>query len=524
MYKIMIVDDEPLIREGLKELIPWIDYGFCVTATAKDGLDALERYDEALPDVMIVDIRMPGMDGLELIGTLRARRQELRFLILSGYADFDYAKKALIWNVDGYMLKPVDEDELIEYLHKIRRELDGSAERKMPSQDDIDKRRETVVHTLIRRSGHMDDKLFAELSAVGMTSKAYQAAMLAVEHNDGQGLFIQNELKRKLQSTMSAAGTGAVFTLDTYVGVLLMQTYKTESRLAELQKQLNGAMEGLEGELVIAVGEGVYGPSGVQSSVETALRLIKRRFYADATYIINPDSGLLHQPEWPDGQEDDYDYGAVENQLVLSLDFGNRDSVRRIVERIGARMAARGLSEQAIKTNYAQLVTAAASRLQQQNPGLQGVRELLAWVPDMYRQRDLSSLIEFIYERLEIFIGQLELGNVDTLAKKITDIIDRNYMENLKLDALAEVFNYNSAYLGKMFKNHTGQYFNTYLDTVRMEKAKELLQRGLKVYQVAEQVGYANVDYFNSKFKKYVGMPPSVYRGKLAAGKGGDDA
>lgn len=524
MYKVMIVDDEPLIREGLKELIPWADYGFCVTAAARDGLDALAQYDEAPPDLMIVDIRMPGMDGLELIGTLRARRQELHFLILSGYADFDYAKKALIWNVDGYILKPVDEDELIDYLHKIRGELDSRQERRTPRQDDIDKRREAVVHALLRHGGEPDDGLFAEMSAIGMASKAYQAAMLAVAHDDGQGFSVQGELKKRLQSAMSGAGAGAVFTCDTYIGVLLMQTYKTESRLAELQKQMNGAMEGLEGELVIAVGEPVYGPSGIKSSVDTARRLIKRKFYAEPDRIISPDSGLLHQPEWPDGQEDDFDYAAVENQLFLSLDFGNRDSVRRIVERVGARMAARGLGEQAIKTNYVQLVTAAAGRLQQQNPGMQGARELLVWVPDIYRQRYLSKLVEFVYERLESFISTLELGSADTLAKKIADIIHRNYMDNLKLDALADVFNYNSAYLGKIFKNHTGQYFNTYLDTVRMEKAKELLQRGLKVYQVAEQVGYANVDYFNSKFKKYVGMPPSVYRGRLTAEKGGDDA
>ncbi|WP_254438347.1 AraC family transcriptional regulator [Paenibacillus sp. DCT19] len=92
------------------------------------------------------------------------------------------------------------------------------------------------------------------------------------------------------------------------------------------------------------------------------------------------------------------------------------------------------------------------------------------------------------------------------------EFIRRNPGENLKLEVLSEVFNYNSSYLGKLFKNHTGESFNAFLDKVRMEKAKELLNEGLKVHQVAARVGYANVDYFHGKFRKYVGESPSAYK------------
>ncbi|MNP51629.1 HTH-type transcriptional regulator YesS [compost metagenome] len=96
--------------------------------------------------------------------------------------------------------------------------------------------------------------------------------------------------------------------------------------------------------------------------------------------------------------------------------------------------------------------------------------------------------------------------------KIMLDLIERNFSDNLKLETLSGVLNYNSAYLGKLFKNETGEYFNTYLDKVRIEKAKSYLEAGYKVYQVAEKVGYTNVDYFHSKFKKYVGTSPSAYR------------
>ncbi|MNJ60510.1 HTH-type transcriptional regulator YesS [compost metagenome] len=121
-----------------------------------------------------------------------------------------------------------------------------------------------------------------------------------------------------------------------------------------------------------------------------------------------------------------------------------------------------------------------------------------------------------LYGKIDCFLQQL-MSNIGEKAKHrevkiMLDLIERNFSENLKLETLSGVLNYNSAYLGKLFKNETGEYFNTYLDKVRIEKAKSYLEDGLKVYQVAEKVGYTNVDYFHSKFKKYVGTSPSAYR------------
>ncbi|GJM72060.1 hypothetical protein HMSSN036_42760 [Paenibacillus macerans] len=124
--------------------------------------------------------------------------------------------------------------------------------------------------------------------------------------------------------------------------------------------------------------------------------------------------------------------------------------------------------------------------------------------------------IEGLYEKTEFLLQQimhqLGEGGKHREVKIMLDLIHRNFNENLKLETLSGIFNYNSAYLGKLFKNATGEYFNTYLDKVRIEKAKAYLEEGLKVYQVAERVGYTNVDYFHSKFRKYVGTSPSAYR------------
>src|SRR5690349_6830083 len=123
MYQVLIVDDEPMIREGLCSLIPWHQYGFRVQGTAKNGKEALQLYQRLKPDVIIVDIRMPEMGGLELIHTIRETDSTIRFIILTGHADFAYAKEALVHRVDGYLLKPLDEEELIPLLKQIQVDL-----------------------------------------------------------------------------------------------------------------------------------------------------------------------------------------------------------------------------------------------------------------------------------------------------------------------------------------------------------------------------------------------------------------
>lgn len=123
MIKVLIVDDEPKLREGMRTLIPWEEEGYTVVATAANGYEALDKFRELDPGLVIADIRMPGMSGLELIAELRKENPGCHVLILSGYADFEYAKQAISYHIDGYLLKPVDEEELISYLQELREKI-----------------------------------------------------------------------------------------------------------------------------------------------------------------------------------------------------------------------------------------------------------------------------------------------------------------------------------------------------------------------------------------------------------------
>lgn len=124
MYHVFLADDEPWALMALKNLILWSDYGFAVSGEAEDGQQALERIERTAPDLIISDIRMPGMDGLALLQAVRERNWKAEVLLVSGYADFEYARKALLYGCVGYLVKPVEEKELLKYLNKVKYILD----------------------------------------------------------------------------------------------------------------------------------------------------------------------------------------------------------------------------------------------------------------------------------------------------------------------------------------------------------------------------------------------------------------
>lgn len=131
----------------------------------------------------------------------------------------------------------------------------------------------------------------------------------------------------------------------------------------------------------------------------------------------------------------------------------------------------------------------------------------------MEKQNYLYEIIRFFSEQFEMIMNSTGNPSRDTILDDILYYIDHNYKTNIKLETIAPLFGYNSAYLGKIFTKSTGENFNSYVDHMRIEHSKELLMENrLKVYEIAEQVGYKNVDYFHKKFKKYVGMSPAEYR------------
>jgi two-component system response regulator YesN len=202
---------------------------------------------------------------------------------------------------------------------------------------------------------------------------------------------------------------------------------------------------------------------------------------------------------------------SLAQKLYYMLDIGSKDGVDKAIQEASDQICAYETSEQSIKSSWAQLLTIVLNKAAASSPGV-SVQEDLSMVTALYLAHHYNEMIEQLQKRLSDLAAKIGKSDSLSVMKQMTDFIERHYSENIKLETLADLFNYNSGYLGKMFKNYTGEHFNTYLDQVRIQHAIELLQEGLKVHQVSERVGYANVDYFHSKFKKYKGVSPSSFK------------
>ncbi|WP_181150914.1 response regulator transcription factor [Paenibacillus sp. PCH8] len=514
MYKVLLVDDEPSIREGLTTIIEWEKYGFQVIGTAASGREALSRFEELEPDLTIIDIRMPGMTGLEVIKEVRRNHPSSHFLILSGYADFDYAKKAISYGVDGYLLKPVDEEEIIGELERLATVLTQERETLARLAGEDTAYREHQIEALLFDS--LEGAGSMEEDSLGLHWPHYQIVL--IEIHAAPDLQRGSGMKRKLIEAFDHKDRGIVFSFHSGLGLLSKEMTTSESSARNLYDELEGLLGEWDIHMYGAAGEPVHSTAEIAQSYTQANNVLGERFLFTERRIILWNEGETGEVASEAGVEGvagtpEPDEAELADKLYYALDIRSSDSVMRVLGEMEDRLVPYHRTEQAIKSAFSQVFSLAINKLVATNQHTQSImQEHSVLINEVYHQFTLSDLKVMTAEHLNRLIQRMGGGSKDTVLKQMIEFIQRNPGENLKLEVLAEVFNYNSSYLGKLFKNHTGEYFNVFLDKVRMDKAKELLDEGLKVHQVSARVGYANVDYFHGKFKKYVGESPSAYK------------
>lgn len=509
MYKVLIVDDEPSIREGMTTLIEWEEYGFEVCGTAANGREALAKADELEPDLMLVDIRMPGINGLELIERIREKGSDCHFLILSGFSDFDYAKKAIGFRVDGYLLKPVDEKELCDSLARIRDRIIEEKEHKRQQESEIAWRGEQLIASVVTGTAgeSLSEELWEPISQrLDLNWSNYRVAVVEAdlsEEDESAGIgLVKSRWSRELDKGMSF-----VFLTEPYIGILLRADEQGE---AQWQHALALLLDNERMPLFISVGGKVDSFLRVRQSYDQALVGMRQRFVLGMGVIVQAEELEEKRSTLESGELDEF-----ADQLFLALDIGNKESAFRTIEALAARMKEARLDEETVKSSMAQTASVAFNKLAAANPKtFTSAQSFSPVISEIIRQRSLQSLVSHLNQAIEGTVRYSAEHSPETIIKQVEDFIRRHFSENLKLETIADLFNYNSSYLGKLFKTHTGEYFNTYLDKVRIENAKELLAQGLKVHQAAERVGYASVDYFHTKFKKYEGVSPSAFKGR----------
>ncbi|ANY70115.1 hypothetical protein BBD42_29155 [Paenibacillus sp. BIHB 4019] len=513
MHKLLIVDDEPMIRAGLRTIIDWESLGFVWVGEAASGPEALIKHGQLAPDLILMDIRMPRMDGLQVIEEIRKIDTSCHFLVLSGHADFSYAQRAIQFGIDAYILKPVDDDELYENVVRIAGVLDKRSEQAASLGHRETLRREELLQLAVSGDAASYPEIWKELEQLtGDSAKSFQLLLIEWSRTEEHTSAASIAARRRLTSAVQSNRAGWTFSSGAYTAVLL-KDYVVQEGTGELLRQwVQQAAQ--EQRYIAVVGEAVPALVQLPSSYEAILEAIKHSFRLSSgeLHLVSGEEQALHAEA--DEEQLQLRLQELAQKLYYMLDIGSQDGVRLMLQEASELASTSRLSEQRIKTSFAQMLTIVLNKLTAVHVQL-AIQDELRIVTDLYKQTNYDEMMALLEDRLSQLAFRLGNSSNVSVIKQITGFIERHYAENLKLETLAELFNYNSGYLGKMFKNFTGEHFNTYLDQVRLRHAVELLQQGLKVHQVSELVGYANVDYFHAKFKKYKGMSPSSFKGMV---------
>ena len=542
MLKIFLAEDEVVVRETIKRMIPWEELGFELVGEAADGEMALPLLLRQQPDLLITDIKMPFMDGLTLARLAKKEIPGLKVVILSGYDDFNYAKQAIGIGVEDYLLKPITKNALIERLSEIRsryehektqKEYYEKFQREMQAYEKNSSR--DFFEALVGGSMDMMEVYKrAEKLGLDIVAEAYNVLIFTMncdEDFSGQRDEYSSweaESLELLENFFAGHSSAMLFRSNIFsYGVLLKgqrETIEENTRACvdEIRKILS-RQDGRR-EWFLAVGQSVERLSQIQKSYHTASRAFSQRYLYDENILYYDEMETM---EHPGGQAETEDNAYLQKVDVNALNPA-----------ILQKFLSNGLQEETenfVKDYFYAIGQEPMESLVFRNYVILNVRfSVISFIKGLgcdtnemesadteevlaESGKNMESAIAYAKKMISqaIEIRDQNSGNKNrSILKTAVDFIDSHYMdEEISLNTVANVANVSSNHFSALFSQNMGQTFIEYLTSLRMNKAKELLRcTGMRSSEIAGEIGYKDAHYFSYLFKKTQGMTPSDYR------------
>ena len=542
MLKIFLAEDEVVVRETIKRMIPWEELGFELVGEAADGEMALPLLIRQQPDLLITDIKMPFMDGLTLARLAKKEIPGLKVVILSGYDDFNYAKQAIGIGVEDYLLKPITKNALIERLSEIRsryehektqKEYYEKFQREMQAYEKNSSR--DFFEALVGGSMDMMEVYKrAEKLGLDIVAEAYNVLIFTMncdEDFSGQRDEYSSweaESLELLENFFAGHSSAMLFRSNIFsYGVLLKgqrETIEENTRACvdEIRKILS-RQDGRR-EWFLAVGQSVERLSQIQKSYHTASRAFSQRYLYDENILYYDEMETMEHPGGQAESEDNaylqkVDVNAL-NPAILQqfLSNGLQEETENFVKDYFYAIGQEPM-ESLVFRNYVILNVRFSVISFIKGLGCDTNEMESADTEEVLAEsgKNMESAIAYAKKMISqaIEIRDQNSGNKNrSILKTAVDFIDSHYMdEEISLNTVANVANVSSNHFSALFSQNMGQTFIEYLTTLRMNKAKELLRcTGMRSSEIAGEIGYKDAHYFSYLFKKTQGMTPSDYR------------
>jgi two-component system response regulator YesN len=513
LLRVLIVDDEEIVRKGLRNIIDWKKNKCTICGEAATAEEALEKIQQLKPALVLLDINMPGMSGIDLLAEVHNSPEKYTskpsFLILSGYSDFDYAQKAINYGAKGYIVKPVDEDILEEkvtsIVNDIERETEADSLRFTAQQEELVKKFSQMLLFGAVEDGFEDNE---------EDNNKYQIALVSPELSGYTGQIVA--IKSTVEENFSFTNHFSFFLEPTYVLVFKNEGEEAVVRYmgrfcAHLQKNKTGA--------IAALGIRGDGLEGALRSYRSARVLYKQLFFfTEKQFIVQADLDADKDAKLRLGKRpldfNTQDFLTCIPDLVQYIEIYDLQKINTLLEAQQTWLHKSVLTVDEIKKLCMAFIVETQNALQAKHPEKQfDTVPALDLVNLIYTQNYFDEMLKIVTDFTAGLAESFTSNTTNSTILKVIQYVKTNYNTDLKLEMLGDLFNCNSAYLGKKFREYTGVPFNTYLDIIRIEAAKNmLLQSDLKIYEISKLVGYSNTDYFYLKFKRHTNMTPKEFK------------
>lgn len=524
MYSVLIVDDEPEIRQGLRLKVDWESLGLSIAGEAGNGAEAIEWLTNHPVDIVITDMNMPVMNGVSFLEACHENYPFLRMIVITGYEDFHYAKAAIRNQAKDYLLKPVAQDELREALLKVIHELNEQRNERDQqalmqwrlSQYYKEMKEHFIVHlvkeelereTTIRERAKLFQLDTWEDCKVCFLTAGFMERTGAAEQLERSPDKLRLPFEMVCREVAEITpGQFLVFRDANYAGLMHFIAVESEAGLDVFVDTLRVAVTNHLGfQPVISIGKPVIGLKQWKDGYLSSL--------LEWNLKGNNDSQDLQNHSTPESVLTEEASKVMQRYLARGELAAFEQAIHKELNEAFAASQARFIK--LIFQLYLMLDTLAYTAGVALDSGEQlWIRPEQVWGLDTAAKAQ-----QFLYKLAVKIVSCSENDTVEaehSMIQAAEQFIQENYMYDINLTMLAERFNYNSSYFSEMFKSKAGKTFIQYITDVRMAKAVQLLEETmLSLWDIAELTGFSNASYFSSKFKRMYGMPPSDYRHRL---------
>jgi two-component system response regulator YesN len=529
MIKVIIVDDESAVHEQLSLLIPWDELGWVVVGHAYNGEEARQLTEYYRPNLILTDIKMPLMDGLDFMAWLEQSGQNAKVIVLSGYGDFDFSRSAFLLGAYDYLLKPVKEAELfkalskaVEQIHRESRTIEDQIKEKAVLNQGITLIHDEFFSEIIGKTALEENELIvrAEQLIIPLPNVSFTVVLVNFLDLDEQ-VYQRFEGDRSLFYFAARNVMHETFGPSTIVSRNLHRTNeylflypgekRTEKELETLLIQLQQSMRRfMKTQIIIGVSGWKQRIGKLPAAYAEALHALESLRLGEANPIA-----FYGKQEMPCQAVSDFETEWREVSLLTEL------LLKRGSHREGMRLLCKlenfllnTLAQKSV-AEWKKVATSLVSQLENQSANEEAmllVHETRIGVQNL-RINQVNALLYKMFEAIiQTAKGEVKTNSSKQLIEIIKSYIDAQF-STVSLEDIAQRFYLHKSYFCSLFKAVTGEGFMEYLTGLRMKHAKLLLSEGdLKTYEIAEQVGYSDPRYFSQVFRKHTGMQPTQFR------------